>query len=54
MNFSKVFDTIPLKVLIQKLVMYKLDGQTVGSIKAKRLGPESGDQWHKVQLETSK
>ena len=51
MNFSKVSDTIRLKVLIQKLVMYELDGQTVGSIKAKRPGPESGDQWHKVNLE---
>lgn len=54
MNFSKVSDTIRLKVLIQKLVMYELDGQTVGSIKAKRPGPESGDQRHKVQLEISK
>lgn len=34
--------------------MYELDGKTVGSRKAKRLGAESGDQWHKVQLEISK
>lgn len=54
MNFSEVFDTIPLKVPIEKLVMYELDGQTVGSIKAKRLGAESGDQRHEVQLEISK
>lgn len=54
MNFSEVFDTIPLKVPIEKLVMYELDGQMVGSIKAKRLGAESGDQWHKVQLEIRK
>lgn len=54
MNFSEVFDTIPLKVPIEKLVMYELDGQTVGSIKAKRLGAESGDQRHEVQLKIRK
>jgi len=42
------------KTPIEKLLMYRLDEQTeVDGKPADRPGPEDGEQWHEVQLETS-
>ena len=53
--FRKAFDTVSCKILIEKLMKYGLDEQTVGWIEnwAEQLGPEGGDQRHEVELEAS-
>lgn len=51
LDFRVRFSTPSPIRLIDKLLMYELNEQTARWIE--RLGPESGDQWHKILLEAS-
>ncbi|GAB0207040.1 mitochondrial enolase superfamily member 1 [Grus japonensis] len=51
LDIRKAFDTMSHKILMEKLLMYGLNQQTVRWIEkmlAEQPGPEDVDQWHEV------